>query len=212
MTSGYRTTYWVLFIFMVYSSITLLSKGGYVYPGGFGIAIIFALIKDSSLKKRATLSEHKNTAIQATGKDISEPITIASTPSKPLTNPNYEVDEEQIYTQIAEEIETGMTDKGLWTRLFAECEGDQIQIKVLYIKQRANRLIAAERLRLTQLKHEHAVELEKAESLRQPATESQQMVELGITFDGEYYIYSEYKYDRLSDAINYAKLHRAGSL
>ena len=56
------------------------------------------------------------------------------------------VDEERIYATIAMELETGATDKGLWTRLFAECSGDELQMKVLYIKQRAERLISAERI------------------------------------------------------------------
>lgn len=56
------------------------------------------------------------------------------------------VDEDRIYASIAMELETGETDKGLWTRLFAECSGDEKQIKVLYIKQRAERLISAKRI------------------------------------------------------------------
>ncbi len=56
------------------------------------------------------------------------------------------VDEENIYVAIATELETGSVDKGLWTRLFAECSGDEQQTKALYIKQRAERLISAERI------------------------------------------------------------------
>ncbi|MEI6260933.1 MAG: serine/threonine-protein kinase [Deltaproteobacteria bacterium] len=52
--------------------------------------------------------------------------------------------EERIYTAVAKELETGGVDKGLWTRLFAECSGDERQIKILYIKQRVERLITAE--------------------------------------------------------------------
>lgn len=55
-------------------------------------------------------------------------------------------DEDRIYASIAMELETGATDKGLWTRLFAECSGDEQQTKVLYIKQRAERLISAVRV------------------------------------------------------------------
>ena len=35
------------------------------------------------------------------------------------------VDEERIYAAIAHEIETATFEKGLWTRLFAECDGDE---------------------------------------------------------------------------------------
>jgi hypothetical protein len=54
---------------------------------------------------------------------------------------------DRIYAKIAKELETGSMIKGLWTRLYAECDGDEKRAKVLYIKQRAEKLIAAERLR-----------------------------------------------------------------
>lgn len=41
-----------------------------------------------------------------------------------------------------------------------------------------------------------------------PPSGTKQMEEYGITFDGEHYAYGEYKYDKLSDAINYAKLNK----
>jgi hypothetical protein len=55
------------------------------------------------------------------------------------------VDEERIYAAIAHEIETATFEKGLWTRLFAECDGDESKTKARYIKERAVRLIEAER-------------------------------------------------------------------
>lgn len=71
-----------------------------------------------------------------------------------------------IYEEIASEIEAGKTEKGLWTRLFAECNGDEQQTKVLYIKQRAEKLISVERARLEQEASEHAAEAERAEAAR----------------------------------------------
>lgn len=118
------------------------------------------------------------------------------------------VDEDRIYTVIANELETGVADKGLWTRLFAECGGDEKQTKVHYIKQRADRLISAERSRLEQAASESAAEAERVEKLQPPPNDTQQMEEHEITFDGERYTYGEYKYDRLSDAISYAKLKK----
>lgn len=41
-----------------------------------------------------------------------------------------------IYAGIAQEFETGTLDKGLWIRLFAECEGDETKTKVHYIRER----------------------------------------------------------------------------
>jgi hypothetical protein len=72
------------------------------------------------------------------------------------------IDEERVYAEIAQELETGIADKGLWTRLFAESGGDDKQTKVLYIKQRSECLITAERLRL-----------EQAQDSRKPTEESQ---------------------------------------
>jgi uncharacterized RDD family membrane protein YckC len=62
------------------------------------------------------------------------------------------VDEDAIYEAIANELETGSTDKGLWTRLFAELDGDEKKTKIAYIKQRAEKLMVAERVRIEQLK------------------------------------------------------------
>lgn len=74
------------------------------------------------------------------------------------------VDEDGIYAEIAQELESGLINKGLWTRLFAECDGDEKQTRVLYIRQRAERLIGAERIRLERLTHEWAIEPEKTKS------------------------------------------------
>jgi hypothetical protein len=110
------------------------------------------------------------------------------------------VDEDRVYAEIAKELETGTADKGLWTRLFAECDGDEKRTKVAYIKQRAVKLIAAESLRLKQ-----------AACARAAKSDAEQMEEYGITFDGGRYTYKDYIYDRLFDAINYAKLQKARS-
>lgn len=55
-----------------------------------------------------------------------------------------------VYEAIAKELESGETDKGLWTRLFAESNGDEKMTKVAYIKQRAAKLMEAERMRSNQ--------------------------------------------------------------
>lgn len=43
---------------------------------------------------------------------------------------------------------------------------------------------------------------------RQHEDEKRQMAELGIAFDGRCYWYQEYRYELLSDALNYARLDR----
>ena len=102
------------------------------------------------------------------------------------------LDEDAVYRQIAEEFQTGTTDSGLWTRLFAHCGGDERKTEVLYIRERAERLVLAE--------------MERLEQPPPPLTDQQEMEQHGITFDGERYSYGEYRYDKLSDAVRYAKL------
>ncbi|MGE5651159.1 hypothetical protein [Noviherbaspirillum sp. UKPF54] len=41
--------------------------------------------------------------------------------------------------------------------------------------------------------------------------EKRQMAELGVTYDGRSYRYKEYRYDLLSDALNYARLEHSSS-
>lgn len=108
------------------------------------------------------------------------------------------LDEDAIYRRIAEEFETGTTDVGLWTRVFAQCGGDERNTEVLYIRERAQRLILAE--------------LERLEQPHPPLTDEQEMEEHDITFDGERYAYGEYRYDKLSDAVRYAKLQAGRSI
>ncbi len=92
-------------------------------------------------------------------------MTNAATPITSTASQQLVVDEDRIYALIATELETNAQEKGLWTRLFAQCGGDEKQTKVLYIKQRAERLIAAESLRLEHVARERAAEAEKLEKL-----------------------------------------------
>jgi hypothetical protein len=85
------------------------------------------------------------------------------------------LDDERIYATIAKEFESGIADKGLWTRLFVECEGDERRTKVLYIRQRAERLLAVEKLRLEREAREHVDEAAKLEPIR---TNSMSLIEL----------------------------------
>lgn len=68
------------------------------------------------------------------------------------------IDEDAIYAAIASELKTGATNEGLWTRLFAACDGDENRTKVAYIKQRAEKLIAAEQSRLDEIARQREVE------------------------------------------------------
>lgn len=62
--------------------------------------------------------------------------------------------EDRLYEQIAQEIETNAVDKGIWTKAFSQTGGDDKQTRVLYIKARFDRLMAAENARLEAAQHE----------------------------------------------------------
>lgn len=53
-------------------------------------------------------------------------------------------DTDGIYAEIAAELDTHNVDTGLWTRLYAECDGDETKTKVRYIRERVL-LISAQR-------------------------------------------------------------------
>lgn len=48
----------------------------------------------------------------------------------------YVIDEEAIYEQVANEIESGNVRKGLWTRLWADLDGSDDKVKLAYIRTR----------------------------------------------------------------------------
>lgn len=68
---------------------------------------------------------------------------VAWSENLPTTSNSTFCNEDDVYDQIAKEFETGVEDKGLWTRLFGDCDGDETKTKVLYIKKRAEHLIVA---------------------------------------------------------------------
>jgi hypothetical protein len=98
------------------------------------------------------------------------PTQSASMPSIALHSPAF--DEDAVYEVVANEMESGKTDKGLWTRLFAELDGDEKRTKIAYIKQRAEKLMAAERHRVAELERQHAIEMANVERLSQQRDEA----------------------------------------
>ena len=48
--------------------------------------------------------------------------------------------DDTIYLAIATELDSGKTDRGLWTRLFAECDGEEAKTRAAYIRARAVQL------------------------------------------------------------------------
>ncbi len=48
--------------------------------------------------------------------------------------------DDTVYLVIATELDSGKTDRGMWTRLFAECDGDDAKTRAAYIRARAVQL------------------------------------------------------------------------
>ncbi len=59
------------------------------------------------------------------------------------------VDEDHIFSAIADELDSPRLQKGLWTKLFAQCDGDERRTKVLYIKVRADQIRNEENARIS---------------------------------------------------------------
>lgn len=60
---------------------------------------------------------------------------------QPMTSPiNMDINEDLFYEIVSNELDSGNTQKGLWTKLFAQCNGDETQTKVRYIEQRVRQL------------------------------------------------------------------------
>lgn len=87
------------------------------------------------------------------------------------TNPtsSFEIDEEAIYELVANEVESGNVRKGLWTKLWAELDGDDTKVKLAYVKIRAKEIMNGPALKQNVTKTRQAEEkkerqqLEKAE-------------------------------------------------
>lgn len=67
------------------------------------------------------------------------PIRMTVSPSQSEPEPS---NMDDIYNEISQEFESGILDKGLWIRFFAECDGNENQTKARYIRERAKILIS----------------------------------------------------------------------
>ena len=72
------------------------------------------------------------------------------------------MNEEEIYELISEEIETGNTKDGLWTKAYSKSDGDENKTKALYIKYRFDQIKQTQ----PQVDEENIVKGKKFESWR----------------------------------------------
>lgn len=89
-------------------------------------------------------------SLQPTG----NPIAPDPSPSQPGQETS-ESQEDRLYEQIAQEMESNTVDKGLWTKAYAQAEGDDKQTRVLYIKARFARLLVMEDAQRDAIRREH---------------------------------------------------------
>lgn len=119
-------------------------------PMDMGTAFIMALVFYQVLNRASKNSANSRVKADSAAPDLSIYTPARATKSSSSVHESLQermaVDEGAIYTAIANELESGSIDKGLWTRLFAECDGDESKTKAAYIRQRANQLLARNHL------------------------------------------------------------------
>lgn len=116
-----------------------LNSAGIAFVGGLGSLIVFGPVAFF--------------VGWLTGPKSSEPV--ANPSSIPLVSPTFSnakstrppialaEPDDSIYGEIAEELESGKTDKALWTKAFAEADGDEARTRAAYIKLRARQMTSA---------------------------------------------------------------------
>lgn len=130
---------------------------GYYLPSG-GVAVFGILLLAWEMRSRYGLGDPISGQPVQPGTEMATKVAAIETtthhPEETMAAPgNTELPinvEDQIYTQIADELDSGNLDKATWTKAYATSDGDDKKARSAYIKQRAERLFAAERLRLEQ--------------------------------------------------------------
>jgi hypothetical protein len=140
-----------------------------------------------------------------------------------------DVDENAVYAQIANELETGSGDRGLWTRLFADSDGDEKKTKVLYIKCRAeqlrsSRVVRAHPVETAPIKavHPRSVATKGPDTSGKPSElndeiarlakeakvtsgQARDMLQFGIAKGVDFFWYESNAYEHVEDAISFAQ-------
>jgi len=99
-----------------------------------------AVVYNSFLRVRTPVSTNSHDSVAPLRPNVSSAPVKKDISIRPVAPIETAQDEDSLYTKVAEELESGKTDKGLWTRLIAECDGDEKIIKVQYIKKRFEKL------------------------------------------------------------------------
>ncbi|MBT8587842.1 hypothetical protein G6675_06100 [Polynucleobacter paneuropaeus] len=125
--------------------------------------------------------------------------------------------DEQIYLKINDELESGDIDKALWLKLFSEVDGDENKTKAGYIRQRFLTIKNIKTQALVQQSHS-----DKPEQAISPTKireyvnfygvgdqTAKDMIKYKIWFQNDMFIYKTYRYEKVTDAIAFAKLEES---
>lgn len=153
LTSGFRAAYWTIAILMLLLTINAFGSGGYAYPGGIALAVLYAVYSDWTLRKRIGVTDFSTTPPRL-----------------------YEAPEASLPSKFA----------------CAAC----------------NSSIPSEAKFCPECGVKQNPAPPVADAIENPSVE-EKMAQYGITHDGSQYCFGSYRYDRLQDAINYARLQRA---
>jgi TPR repeat protein len=210
------------FFIEVIGRIFFLASLGVNPAAGFGITIPLAIIAVNSCWGWFSLNFRKSLPGSPRKPNPIERKPIYNNVNSPAQK---RLDEEQLYSQVATEMNNKDIKAGLWAKATVDAEGDEGKTKAFYIKYRVQNIQDEQRERLieielknTQLKAEaEKKRLESiitAKEMAKHATHRTQegqmlMSQLNIKYDGgKYdggnYIYSNHKYHLLEHAVNYA--------
>ncbi len=98
----------------------------------------------ASSKPKTTTSQEYAASEYPTSSSTESTLKPDTNNSKPASSQETKAransEESRVYEKIADEIESGNLDRGLWLKLYAENTGDKKATEIAYIKQRARQL------------------------------------------------------------------------
>jgi hypothetical protein len=106
----------------------------------------------------------------------------------PASRGRSDINEEEIYEQIVNEIESGNIRKGLWAKLLVEADGNEEKVRLLYIQ-----------IRFSEISYTYNL------NGKQKNTDDALMANYNITLNNGIYFYKNLRFDALSDAVIAAK-------
>ena len=179
LTNGFRVTYIVLVALMFIYALNAFGSGGYAYPGGVGLAILFALYRD--WKIRSEVSQER----LPTARPSYVPQAHSSEPTRSL----------------GEACQNCRSVAARGANYCSSC-GTKLKNDVL---APSNPTLRDEYVHAPPVSDLASPYVEQAPAL----SISEQMSLLGITYEGKKYRYKTYTDDMAADAVKYARQDQA---